>query len=183
MHRLFFSFITIACMVCASVSVHAEDIIIWYDDKGNEHSVTMHDPGPLEQQVVEDKIANERDIPRDSTPGGVSDASESRSALLRDQYEAIKASRDIEQQRNDLRSQLQQLEKRNDAIDREMQEIRQEISHKRYRHNRIFSRNKNKRIHLSYEINQLENTLEQLAEMKKGVEVKKHALTTQLNSL
>lgn len=171
MHKLFISFITIACMVCASVSVHAEDIIIWYDDKGNEHSMTMHEPGPLERQVIEDKIANERDIPQDSS-----------SAELREQYESIKAARDIEQERNDLRSQLQQLEKRNDAIDREMQEIRQEISHKRYRHNRIFSRNKNKRIHLSYEINQLENTLEQLAEMKKGVEVKKHALTTQLNS-
>lgn len=170
------------CSMLAGASVQAKDVITWYDDEENEHSITMHEPGPLERRVIEEKISRERNIPSDAVPA-ISEDADATSARLQKQYEGIKDARDIELHKERLRAQLQALEERSDAIDREMHEISQEISHKNYRRNRIFSRNKNMRIHLAYEINQLEITLEHLADMKKDVEVKKHAITTQLDSL
>ena len=81
-----------------------------------------------------------------------------------------------------LHRHIEALVTRGDAIDREMQRIRKEISHKRYRKNRIFRRNRRKRTRIAYEINQLDTTLEQLAVMRKGVEVQLHVLTKLLDA-
>lgn len=182
--------IATAIYLLSAAPLRAGDTIIWYDEPCDEmHSVVMQEPGPYERRVLESIVTAKYDIPPSGT-GAIAPPADSLEDAAAGNGTHIPApdanGTDTAGVTRDARpaeyaqTRLEALNKRSDAIDRAMQDVQRDISYKRYRQDRIFNRNEAKCIQLEYEINQLRNDLEILAEMKMNVEVTRHALQIQL---
>lgn len=187
---MMFRIIPLAAAIVLSTAaiLRAADTIIWYETCDEMRSVVMQEPGPYERSVLESIVAARYDIPPAGSGaiapwiGSMEDAAgnaTNAAAPAANGTETAGPTRDARPAEY-AQTRLEALDKRSDAIDRAMQDVQRDINYKRYREDRIFSRNEEKCTQLQYEINQLRNTLKILAEMKMNVELTKHALQLQL---
>lgn len=171
--------VVLLCCIFAAPA-QARNIVRWYDDDGNLHTIELSDLGPYEQQVEQEKMQQERGMAAPEIGDQeVSPEAPPRAEKLEGEYDKIKEQRKQRQLRARLLREIDSTEKQIDQVDREMQEVQQEITYKKNRRARLHDR-KGSRIRLYNEIEKLERQLNLLAQKKQSLQSKKESLRQQV---
>ncbi|TVM20023.1 hypothetical protein DPQ33_01995 [Oceanidesulfovibrio indonesiensis] len=166
------------CCVFAA-SAQARNIIRWYDDEGNLHTIELSDLGPYEQQVQQEIVDSERGLVAPDDDHEAISQEALQAEKLEEQYERIKEQREQRQLRERILRQIDSTEKQIDQVTQEIQEVEHEITYKKNRQARLRTHQR-LRVRLANEIEKLHYQLHLLNEKKLSLQSKKEALRQQL---
>lgn len=171
-------FAVLFCCVFAA-SAEARNIIRWYDDEGNLHTIELSDLGPYEQQIQQDKLDSDRGLAAPADDDEAVSQEAQQAEKLEGEYERIKERREQRQLRGRILRQIDSTENQIDQVTQEIQEVEHEITYKKNRRARLSGREAS-RYRLYNEIQQLEGQLDLLTQKKQSLQSKKEALRQQL---